>query len=332
MKKLIIVLLSLLFITPVWAKEKHFMSYQLAEAIGKSNYKQVKKLLPLLKDNKTDRIRKHLFFIASYVCMPGAPTIVHDNSFHNTYPKEIKPVCKKKENAQIITLLLAGNSKDDVAMVLHYDSPTEQNGNLERVSFLTPLHYLKQSRPDLIPQIAELLDGCTVALTQMQELTPQDPYYYSYADYYRDEGCVSQDDDYIELDSKKPGTVGFGDRYASYQEGYGNWGREELKEYGDWALSIGMSKTDLFEKRGMPSYYQTPSNDREVITYRVLEESYNTYSIYDYIYTLDREVVTKIERKYLGFGAMADIYKNESVFADQEPDVLKKYETEERGY
>ena len=57
MKKLFITVLSFLFVAPVWAKTARPISYQLAEAIGASNYKKVQKLLPQLRDNKKDRLR-----------------------------------------------------------------------------------------------------------------------------------------------------------------------------------------------------------------------------------------------------------------------------------
>ena len=332
MKKLFIFLLALLFVAPAWAKTEHPISYQLAEAIGASNYKKVQKLLPQLRDNKKDRLRKHLFFIASYVCLPDSPIIVNDSSLYYYFPKEIKPVCKKKENAEIIELLLADDNKDDVSLILHYKEGTESNGNIAGVSFLTPLHYLKMSRPDLIPQIAEKLDPCTVALTQMQELTPEDQYYYTYADFYRDNQCATQDDDYIELDNKKPGKVGFGSRYASWTDGYGNLSSEQLKEYGKWALDIGKTKLDLLEEMGMPAYYETPSEFREIITFRKVKMDEFITGVYDYIYTLDRDVITKIERKYLGMESTADVYKKDFVFDENDADVMKKYETEERGY
>ena len=51
----------------------------------------------------------------------------------------------------------------------------------------------------------------------------------------------------------------------------------------------------------------------------------------DYIYTLDRDVITKVERKTLGSETTKYIYKKDYAF-DGEEDVMKKYETEEKGY
>lgn len=330
MKKFTIFLAVILFTVPLWAKTKPSVSYRLAEAIATSNYKKVKKLLPALQDNKNNQYRKHLFFIASFVCLPDSPTIVNydtDYYYIKNYPKEIKPVCKKEENAKIIELFLEGNNKDDAAYLVHYQDGKESNKNTETVKLLTPLYYLKKSRPDLIPQIADKLDQCTVALTQMQELTPKDPYYYSYADFYRDNKCALNKDDVIDLESIKYSTVGFGEKGSSYSI----WETYTLEIAGDMVLDLGMSKMELFEKMGMPSYYETPSEFREIITYRVLEQSYSSQIVRDYIYTLDRDVITKVERKTLGSEMTMNIYKKDYAF-DGEEDVMKKYETEEKGY
>ena len=328
MKKFIIFLAVILFTAPLWAKTKPSVSYRLAEAIAASNYKKVKKLLPSLQDNKKDQYRKHLFFIASFVCLPDSPVIVNQDVYSIPhYPKTIIPVCKKEENAKIIELFLDGNNKDDVAYLLHYQDANEKNKNVETVKLLTPLYYLKKSRPDLIPQIADKLDQCTVALTQMQELTPDAPYYYSYADYYRANKCSLNKDDLIDLKSRRYSAVGFGERDSRDDI----WESYQLKVAGDMVLSLGMSKTELFEKMGMPSYYETPSEFREIITYRVLEEFYGSQIVRDYIYMLDRDVVTKVEIKTLGSERTMNIYKNDFAL-DGEEDVMKKYETEEKGY
>jgi len=329
MKKLAFLLSFLLLAGAVWAKKPALpLSYQLAEAVAKSDYKTVKKLLPKLVDNdKQLRLRKHLFYMASAVCAPGVNEIYCDSGdCRDNFPKKLTPVCKKEENAKIIQLFLADNNKDDATLVLRLRFEHEQPDGIGYLQFLTPLTFLKKGQPDLIPQIADQLDPCIVALTQMQELTPNEPYYWTYADFFRDFGCKVSDDDYIELESLFPDSAGFSYfSKSSFDYGY-NLRWEEVRKHDAMAFRIGLSKAELTKQLGAPTYYNTPSEGREELTYRRLLDDNAEYVLKDEIYILDRDVVTHVKNKFLAsfYATDGNLYKN--------PEELTKYETEERGY
>jgi len=328
MKKLLLLAVLLSFTGAGWAKKPDVpLSYQIAEAVAKSNYKTVKKLLPKLVDNnKQTRLRKHLFYMASTVCAPNVKEIYCDSvDCQRHFPKVMTPVCKKEENAKIIQLFLADNNKDDATLVARIKFEDKQPDGIGYVQFLTPLTFLKQSQPDLIPQIADQLDPCIVALTQMQELTPDEPYYWSYADFFRDFGCTVSDDDYIELESLHPDSAGFAlFGNSSFDFGY-NLSHDELRKYDAMLLRFGFSKAKLTEQLGTPTYYKKLSDEREELTFRRLHDEGYKYSLWDEIYLLDRDVVTHVKYKiFIGFLLNENLY--------EQPEDLTKYETEERGY
>ena len=321
MKKITLLMLAFSFVLSGWAAQEASSPAEVTQLIAEGNYKKLKKAV--INDNSQRRISKHLFFIASAICMPGSPEIVA-YSMTDKYPTIEHPVCNKGANQKVINTLLDKYPHADEATLLYISDPQKDKNEVKHLRLITPLYYLKKSQPEMFPEILEKLDPCIVALEQMQDADPKDPYYYSYADYWRENNCQVHDPDYIELATIDPKKVGFD------ASNYSNRYEYDRKLDNARALQIGMSKLKLMESLGgiEPSYYEHPSPYREIITFRRVYEPFKDAGFYkadDTIYTLDRDVVTHISyRDYFDNLGLDTIYEH--------PEMVTALESEKRGY
>ena len=139
--------------------------------------------------------------------------------------------------------------------------------------------------PLAVKYILAKMHPCVAALTQMQGADDSNPNYYVYADYWREHKCKTEDFPQERIQGDK------------------------MKK--DLFALIGKDKAAVQKIFGKePTIYEHPSEHREVLTYKQAEtfktggkvigakgefESYYTDEVH-YVFTLDRGVVTKVQR------------------------------------
>ncbi len=188
--------------------------------------------------------------------------------------------CQKDNNTEIIRMLIAKGAKGD------YINFVKKEGYSLYLA-KTLASNLKEWNPGAVKYMLAGLDKCLVALTQMQGADTSKQNYYVYADFWRNNNCSTK----------------------NYKKTYGRYktGDKEL-----FAL-IGANKEAVQDKFGQkPTIHERPSEYREVLTYKTAEEREYKYSVdgkqgvaadysveeYHYIFTLDRGVVTQVEKIY----------------------------------
>ena len=206
-----------------------------------------------------DSLDRYLTYAAG-ICNPYRRPLVGDNA---------KPVCQKENNAKIIQVLANMGAKSNKIQFF-----IDQGYSLFRAK--TIVSDLKEWNSMAVPYVVAKIDKCLVALTQMQEADDKKPNYYVYADVWRNNNCST----------------------SNYEISYDTISNsEERKVY----PFIGTNKETVQKEFGAtPTIYDHPSQYREVLTYKKTKERTDGihYFIeeYDYIFTIDRGVVTKIQR------------------------------------
>ena len=224
-----------------------------------SDVEEFKKFLPTLDKEDLESLRSY----AMYIC----PT--RSKNFFE--PKD--PICDEAANAEIIRLILE-----------KVDSPS----NLEVEPLDSQVSYKIKTAADRIaahnvkalPYVLAKLDKCLIALSQMQEADDTKPNYYVYADYWRNNKCSIK-------------------KYYMYPT---IKNKQKKKLYS----LIGRNKKAVEKTFGKPTVYEHPSEHREVLTYKDLdtykvgggkgEETSYYLSQWNTVFTIDRDVVTGIQR------------------------------------
>lgn len=189
-----------------------------------------------------------------------------------------KFVCDKEKNARIIQMLLERGADPN-----KFVNFTKKEANTLYI-VETLADKLALWNKDALPPLLKKTDRCLIALTKMQTAEPTNPKYFQFADYWRNNNCSI-------------------DNYNL------RWfGQTTAKEKA--AFLIGKTKDDVKNAYGEPTVYSHPSEYREVLTYKKAEErkelgkyeaGVRAYDIYtdevDYVFTLDRGVVSKVQVK-----------------------------------
>ena len=183
----------------------------------------------------------------------------------------VKPVCQKENNAKIIQVLANLGAQSKTIRFFIDEGYTLFQAN-------TIVSDLKAWNPMAVRYVVNKLDKCLVALTQMQEADVSKPNYYVYADVWRDNNCSVN----------------------NYQTTYGMSTEEEKKLY----FLIGTDKAAVQKEFGTnPTVYDRPSEYREILTYKQAKERQSGVNFYveeyHYIFTIDRGVVTKIQKMHI---------------------------------
>ncbi|MBR4508164.1 MAG: hypothetical protein IKP23_01650 [Elusimicrobiaceae bacterium] len=186
--------------------------------------------------------------------------------------------CQKDNNTEIIRMLIAKGAKGD------YINFVKKEGYSLYLA-KTLASNLKEWNPGAVKYMLAGLDKCLVALTQMQGADTSKSNYYVYADFWRDNNCSTK----------------------NYKKAYGRYNKGDKELF---AL-IGASKETILNQFGQtPTIHERPSEHREVLTYKTAEEREYKYSVsgkqgvasdysveeYHYIFTIDRGVVTQVEK------------------------------------
>ena len=239
-----------------------------SNAILTSDLDTFKQLYNSLEENK---LNDYLSY-ASGICDPWR---------RRGRKEPVAAICQKDNNTEIIRLLVAKGAQGDSINFVK-----KEGYSLYLAKTLAS--NLKEWNPGAVKYMLAGLDKCLVALTQMQDADDKKANYYVYADFWRDNNCSTE----------------------NYKKTYGrhNTGDREL-----FAL-IGASKQTIQEKFGQkPTIYERPSEYREIFTYKTAEEREYKYSVegkqgvaadysveeYHYIFTLDRGIVTKLQKLYV---------------------------------
>lgn len=182
-----------------------------------------------------------------------------------------KPVCQKENNAKIIQVLANLGAKSNIVRFFIDEGYTLYQAK-------TIVSDLKAWNPMAVKYVVAKLDKCLVALTQMQDADDKKANYYVYADVWRNNNCST----------------------ANYKTTYGMSTEEDKKLY----FLIGASKETIQKEFGTtPTVYDHPSEHREILTYKQARERQSGINFYveeyHYIFTIDRGVVTKIQKMHI---------------------------------
>lgn len=219
--------------------------------------------------NKVETIEDHWLNYAVGICDP----------YRRQYRSEKeKFVCDKEKNAQIIKMLIDRGADPNKFV----NFAKKEADTLYMVETLTDKLALWNTQA--LPVVLPKMDKCLVALTKMQTAEPTNPKYFAFADFWRNNSCSI-------------------DKYNLRWFG-STTDREKA------AFLIGKTKEDVKNTYGEPTVYAHPSEYREILTYKKAEErkelgkyeaGVRAYEIYtdevDYIFTLDRGVVSKVQVK-----------------------------------
>lgn len=187
------------------------------------------------------------------------------------YGETTKPVCQKENNAKIIQVLANLGAKSDKVRFFVDEGYTNYQAK-------TIVSDLKEWNPMAVRYVVAKLDKCLVALTQMQDADDTKANYYVYADVWRNNNCST----------------------ANYKITHGMSTQEDVKLY----KLIGADKEAVQKEYGTaPTIYDHPSQHREILTYKTAHEHHTGvhYFVeeYHYIFTLDRGVVTKVQKMHV---------------------------------
>jgi len=194
------------------------------------------------------------------------------NPYRGFAPGETtKAVCQKENNAKIIQVLANLGAKSDKIHFFIDEGYTNYQAK-------TIVSNLKAWNPMAVRYVVARLDKCLVALTQMQDADDTKANYYVYADVWRNNNCST----------------------SNYKTTHGMSTQEDLKLY----KLIGADKAAVQKEYGTePTIYDHPSEHREVLTYKTAHEHHTGvhYFVeeYHYIFTIDRGVVTKVQRMHI---------------------------------
>ena len=309
MKKLILALLAVAVAAPLAAQDKTpYSESAVAYAVAESDSAKVKKLLATPVADMTAEQKNHLnhfFIIAAETCQPRA-TVIHHETSSGTFGSYI-PKCNKAQNAKILEWLL---SLDQVSNSFVIDVQKNEKNGIYTFDAVTPISRLKTNNPAALRALLPKLDPCTIALTQMQAVQPNDTNYHVYADVWRTNGCslskikrMGQKEDH-KIGNDNAWSVGIKPLEKAWTEPE-SWS-DSHKDWMTLVYETGKSRAYLIQTYGNPTFYEAPFDYREIFTYRRVlsqRENDNTYyKVADYIYTLDRGVVTHVQYKVLKDG------------------------------
>jgi hypothetical protein len=318
MKKLILFLAALgCALSPLAAGNDEYSEYKIASYILESDFD---KAAPLIKKVPADQKNhlNHFFWIAAEVCHPKATSLIHNTdsgSFPSMWTK-----CDKAKNEKILNLLLDLQQGSDVFAIAEKQDPKTDIISFELV---TPLTHLKAGNPQALRTLLPKMDKCTIALTQMQADQPNDTSYGRSADFWRNAGCsvskIKRAGKYVEKknynNTSELGITWLSDAWTKPDD----WSNE--KDFFDLVYEIGTSREQLISTHGNPTFYEHPYDFREIFTYRrMLKRDVINYKVADYIYTLDRGIVTHVQYKLI----KAPIYYGDLATKDVTADQFKQ--------
>jgi len=219
--------------------------------------------------NKVETIENAWLSYAVGICDP------YRRQYRN---EKEKFVCDKEQNAKIIQMLIDRGADPNKFV----NFAKKEANTLYVVETLADK--LALWNKDALQTVLKQTDKCLIALTKMQTAEPTNPKYFAFADYWRNNNCSI-------------------DNYNL------RWfGSTTDKEKA--AFLIGKTKEAVKNAYGEPTVYAHPSEYREVLTYKRAEErkelgkyeaGVRAYEIYtdevDYVFTLDRGVVSKVQVK-----------------------------------
>lgn len=318
MKKIILFLAALCIAPALYASSANeYSEYTIASYILESDFD---KAAPLIKNVPADKKNhlNHFFWIAAEVCHPKAKSLIHDTasgSFPSMWTK-----CDKAKNEKILNLLLDLQQVSDVFSIAEKKDPKTDIISFE---LITPLTYLKAGNPEALRTVLPKMDKCTMALTQMQADQPNDTYYGRNADFWRNAGCsvhkIKLIGKHVEKknynNTSEVGITRLPDSWTKPDD----WNNQ--KDFLDLVYEIGTSREQLISTHGNPTFYEHPYDFREIFTYRrMIKRDVINYKVADYIYTLDRGVVTHVQYKLI----KAPIYYGDIATKDVTADQFKQ--------
>lgn len=234
--------------------------------------------------------------------------------------------CNKAQNTKILEWLL---NMDQVSNTFVINEQKDEKTGIYSFDLVTPISRLKTNNPEALRALLPKLDKCTIMLTQMQAVHPNDTNYHVYADAWRVSGCSLSK-------IKRMGKAA--DEKSAYSASTWNIGIKPLEKawtepdtwsdsQKDWLTLVyetGKTRDYLMQTYGNPTYYDSPYDFREIFTYRRMlpqrDNSTDYYKIADYIYTLDRGVITHVQYKEI----KKDIYYYELALKTIDLDEFKK--------
>ena len=281
----------------------------IATAIAGSDFAAAQKLLHVPFKDMTTAQKNHLnhfFVIAAETCDKRTHNLVHETlsgNFDTIYSNLIK--CDKAQNTKILAWLL---SMDQVSNSFVVDEQKNEKTGIYSFDLVTPISRLKENNPEALRTLLPKLDKCTIALTQMQAVHPNDTNYHVYADAWRANGCslskikrMGKKADHKSAFDSITWDIGIEPLEKAWfePESY----EDSQKDLYQLVYETGVSRADLLKTYGNPTYYESPYDFREIFTYRRMvpqrEKDSTYYKIADYIYTLDRGVVTHVQYKLI---------------------------------
>lgn len=278
----------------------------IANAIAESDFAKAQKLFNISPQNMTDAQKTHVhhfFVIASEVCDKHPHDIVHETPsghFYTIYSYSIK--CDKAQNAKILQWLLAMGKISDTFVI---DEQKNEKTGIYSFDLVTPVSRLKTNNPEALRALLPQMDKCTLILTQMQAVHPNDTNYHIYADAWRANGCsLSKIKRMGKKADHKPDytqnwDIGIKPLEKAWTEP-DSW-EDSKKDWLKLVYETGKSRDYLLKTYGNPTFYESPYDMREIFTYRRVlparDNSTDYYKIADYIYTLDRGVITHVQYK-----------------------------------
>ena len=316
MKKLILCLAAL-SCTLSAAGNDEYSEYKIASYILESDFDKAAPLIKKVPEDQKNHLN-HFFWIAAEVCHPKAKSLIHNTdsgSFPSMWTK-----CDKAKNEKILNLLSDLQQVSDVFAIAEKKDPKTDIISFELV---TPLTHLKAGNPQALRTLLPKMDKCTIALTQMQADQPNDTSYGRSADFWRNAGCsvskIKRAGKYVEKknynNTSELGITWLSDAWTKPDD----WSNE--KDFFDLVYEIGTSREQLISTHGNPTFYEHPYDFREIFTYRrMLKRDVINYKVADYIYTLDRGIVTHVQYKLI----KAPIYYGDLATKDVTADQFKQ--------
>ena len=289
------------------AQQPQYNESDIAYAVAESNLAKAQKLLGIPFKEMTEKQKNHInhfFLIAAETCDKRIHNIIHETpsgNFPTIFSNDVK--CNKAQNAKILEWLL---SMDQVSNTFTINEQKDEKTGIYSFDLVTPISRLKTNNPEALRALLPQLDKCTLILTQMQAVHPNDTNYHVYADAWRANGCslskikrMGQTTDQKLSFNKQIWDIGIKPLHNAWTEPSA-WD-DSKKDWMTLVYETGKTRDYLMQTYGNPTYYDSPYDFREIFTYRRVlpqrEKSTEYYKIADYIYTLDRGIVTHVQYK-----------------------------------
>lgn len=276
------------------------------KAIAASDIDTFEHLATRIKNLPKDK-QGRLLWMAAGVCVPNTKQICHldENLKKTEFPCITKGlVCDKKNNAQIIRMLLKNGAPSDGLAI------EDKNNLLPPLDADTVSYRLQKANPELLLELMPILDECMLALTQMSHPNPNEADDGFYSAFWLQNDCSLSKMNFLGVEF-----------YEQKNRPTVSLLRED--DFNEYIAELGLSKEALIKKLGDPNFLKQKNTSTEILTYRKAENIDKTklINIVDYNYTLKYGVVIKKDKKTLAFGLRP--------YVDREK--IAQYETK-RGY